>query len=387
MRVRAAKLLVLVLAVVAPAHVATAQGTAQSQNEDTSIRAAGMGGATTGVGWAEPGPWGNPASLAGTSGIAWLMGNTLVGPGFYGDVKFDSRRLLAGGEGLGFTFMGKPGGVGSTKLDYGTSEGTDPFGNPVSTDVFEKIEGWGFGVSPVQVLDFLRARRGDSGLPWSQRADLSFGYQQKDTQVSFGPSFDASAANWDWGLMGSVAVLPGDTEGRESRVEVGAGYAVLNADDNSLFDFGIPLQAPSTRMERLGFSTHATLPFGGAHQQGGSAFDWWEATVPRTVELGFAYDLENRSVGSSGPKEATHHYGFEARLMGILAARTGFVDPPHSDFDGWSFGFGVHLPIGPWAGVGYDWAQVPTPEGIDEIRRHGFAFWLHPVVLWKNARQ
>ena len=85
--------------------------------------------------------------------------------------------------------------------------------------------------------------------------------------------------------------------------------------------------------------------------------------------------------------ESSEHLGFEGRLMGILAGRTGYVDQPGSGNDGWSFGFGVHLPIGPWAGLGYDWAKIPTPEGVDEVYRHGFAFWLHPVVLWKNTRE
>src|SRR5204862_4070443 len=113
-----------------PAH---GQGTARSQDIDTSIRAAGMGGAGAAVWWGEPGVWGNPAQLGGMRGIRWQEGRTRLVPQVVPDLWFKSQRLLFGGGGLGFSVMGDPiDGLGRTRLDYGTNQGTDPFGNPTA---------------------------------------------------------------------------------------------------------------------------------------------------------------------------------------------------------------------------------------------------------------
>src|SRR5262249_57120329 len=59
--------------------LALAAGSARAQfslNLDTSIRAAGMGGAGAAVTWGEPGVWANPATLAGVRGLGWAAGDT-----------------------------------------------------------------------------------------------------------------------------------------------------------------------------------------------------------------------------------------------------------------------------------------------------------------------
>src|SRR5262249_37053780 len=87
---------------------------------NTSIRAAGRGGAAAAVGWGEPGAWANPASLAGVHGLSWQQSYTRVFPKVDDHVKFTSRQLLLGGEGLGVSLMGEPfPGVGRTRLDFG----------------------------------------------------------------------------------------------------------------------------------------------------------------------------------------------------------------------------------------------------------------------------
>ncbi len=389
MRTLQAASLLLLLGGFTAARPAAAQSTARSPDIETSIRAAGMGGATTAVGWGEPGPWGNPASLAGTRGIAWLSGSTNLSPALAGDVKFESSRFLLGGAGLGFSIMGQPvSGMGRTRLDYDSNQGTDPIGNPTTSDSYEEIEGWGGGVSPVQLIDVLRARRDPDSHPWSTHADVSFGYQSKETQLFLAPGAEARARNSDWGVQATIAVLPGDTEGREARLELAAGYALLNADEQSEFDFGgAGGTAPSSRIERTGVALHATLPFAGAADEGGAPWGWWFATVPRAVEIGFAYDRESRSTPGLASAVDVDHLGCEASLMGLLAGRIGFVNDSDIDVSGMSFGFGVHLPIGPWASVGYDWASVPQPQGIDATIRNGFAVWLHPIALWRATRE
>src|SRR5262249_48324300 len=75
---------------------------------ETSIRSAAMGGASSAVMWGEPGAWANPASLYGVHGIGWVTGHTDVAPNLSGGVEFSSQRVLIGGGGLGFSFMGQP---------------------------------------------------------------------------------------------------------------------------------------------------------------------------------------------------------------------------------------------------------------------------------------
>jgi hypothetical protein len=381
--------ILLLAAGLAAAPPATAQGTAAVQNIETSIRAAGMGGATTGVGWGEPGPWGNPAALARTRGIAWLAGNTQLVPELLPDVTFESRRYLVGGAGVGISLMGEPvSGVGRTRLDSKV-EGTDPFGNPVGGEMFEQVEGWGVGVSPLQMLDAFRLQRDREAPQWSQRADVSLGYQHKQTEVMLAPGVDASADNFDWGVQAQFAVLPGDREARQARLELAAGYAVLNADTDSQFDFAGFGLAPSARMERAGASVHASLPLTGAGDDAAGPWGWWFATVPRALDLGFAYDRENLKAGDSSIETNVDHVGFEVSVMGVLTGRMGYVNDPDSEIQDMSFGFGVHLPVGPWASLGYDWASVPVASGsgLDPNKRHGFAVWLHPVSWWRSTRE
>jgi len=372
----------------ATAPPVAAQGSGDSQDIETSIRAAGMGGATTGVGWGEPGPWGNPASLARTRGIAWLAGNTKLVPEL-ADVTFESQRLLLGGAGLGFSLMGQPvSGVGRTRLEI-KDEGTDAFGNPTSYDSYQQIEGWGVGLSPVQLLDAIRLQRDRDASSWSQRGDVSFGYQRKETEIQVVPGVVGRADNVDWGVQGQFAVLPGDREARQARLEIGAGYAVLNSDTDSQFDLPGFGSDPSTKMERAGVSLHASLPLTGAGDDGAGPWGWWFATVPRALDLGVAYDRESRTVGASSDASDVDHLGFEVSVMGVLTGRMGYVNDPDGEVQDMSFGFGVHLPVGPWASLGYDWASVPVASGsgLDPTKRHGLAVWLHPVSWWRSTRE
>jgi hypothetical protein len=326
--------------------------------------------------------------LARTRGIAWLAGNTQILPEILSDVTLESRRYLVGGAGLGFSLMGEPvSGMGRTRIDSKV-EGTDPFGNPVAYEIFEQVEGWGVGVSPIQMLDAFRLQRDRDAPQWSQRADVSFGYQHKQTEVLLAPGADASADNFDWGVQAQFAVLPGDREARQARLELGAGYAVLNADTDSRFVFPFFGSDPSTRMERMGASVHASLPLTGAGDDAAGPWGWWFATVPRALDLGLAYDRETLSAGTS-PKVDVDHVGFEVSLMGVLAGRMGYVNDPSGDVQDMSFGFVVHVPVGPWASFGYDWASVPVANGsgLDPNKRHGFAVWLHPVSWWRSTRE
>ena len=370
-----------------PAH---AQGMGAVQDLDTSIRAAGMGGATTAVTWGEPGTWGNPAALARTRGIAWLEGDTRLAPQLPGDSRFVSRRFLVGGAGIGALLMGEPvDDLGRARIDHGTQEGTDPVGNPTGTwEIGERIEAWGVGASPLRLVNALRAALAPGCAPFVPRLDLAFGYQRKRTRVVLSPGVVAEAENHDWGATGRYAVLPGDAEGRLARCEVSAGFAELNADEGSGFDFGPSGTAgPSTRLRRLGVAARAVLPFGARVTPAGAPWSWWPVGVPSAIVLGLAYDRDVRTAGGSGPRHELDHWGLEATFMDILAGRIGYVNDPDADVTDFTFGLGLRAPIGQWASLGYDWARVPQASGLDRLDRHGWSAWLHPGAIWASTQK
>jgi hypothetical protein len=389
MRARVVLALVLVCSTSLPGRTARAQGAGASQEIDTSIRAAGMGGATTAVTWGEPGAWGNPATLAATNGIAWLEGNTRLLPALLQDSRFESRRFLLGGAGVGLSLMGEPvDDLGRARIDHGSEDGTDPIGNPTGPwEIGERIESWGVGVSPLQVLNALRDALTPGAAPILPRLDLGFGYQHKSTRVVLAPGVVAEAENFDWGVSGRYAVLTGDPAGRTTRVELSAGFAELNADESTEFDFGASGNAgPSTRMRRLGLATRAVLPFGAGSSGEGTPWTWWPAAVPSAVVLGLAYDREERTAGGAGPKQDVDHWGLEASFMEILTGRMGYVNDPDGDIHDVTFGVGLRAPIGPWASLGYDWARMPQASGLERLDRHGWSAWIHPRAIWESTQ-
>lgn len=366
---------------------ALGQVSGASQGFETSIRSSGMGGATTAVSWGEPGVWGNPAALASTRGISWLEGNTRLVPELDGNTRFKSRRFLLGGAGVGVSLMGAPvEGLGRSRLEFTGSLGTDPFGNPTgSYEAHEQVDAWGVGISPLQLVDAVRGLRDPGAKPVSRDFNVSLGYEHKRTEVLLAPGVRAEAANFDWGVQTRRAVLHGDADGRTPSVDLSAGYAVLNADQDSRFHFpGSSAPVPSARMERMGFAVVAVLPFA----SGGGPWSWWLGTVPRAVQLGLAYDREHVTASGSSLSQDVDHVGLEASLLEILALRLGYVNDPEGNIDDFSYGVGVHAPIGPWGSVGYDWASDPVSKdsGLASTKRHGFAAWIHPGAVWSSWR-
>lgn len=356
-----------------------------AQEFETSIRAAGMGGATTAVTWGEPGPWGNPASLARTRGIGWLEGRTRLVPELYSETRIDSRRFLFGAAGVGVSLMGVPDGFGETRFSY-EIESTDALGNPVRYELGETVKGWGIGVSPLQLVDAIRAV-GSPGAPALSRwGDVSFGWSQKRTEVTRFPNEKADQENHDWGILGRIAPLRGEPSGRGTLLELSFGHADLNVEEAAMFAFpalGPPI-AP-TRIRRTGGAIRTVLPFGATQDGEPPPWSWWLATVPSAIEIGVAYDRESRSTPGSASEEVDH-WGLEVSFMEILIGRVGYVDDKANDVQGMGGGLGIHLPIGSWGSVGYDWARSPQPVGLDGLNRHGFSAWLHPRAIWSSWR-
>src|SRR5262249_32276851 len=154
-----------------------------SLNFDTSIRAAGMGGAGSAVTWGEPGVWANPATLAGVHGIGWVAGHTKLLPELFDDASFSSQRLLMGGAGVGVWLMGQPiSGMGKARLDLGKIVIDTPFGTS-EVSPFDETKGWGVAISPLRLIDAIQGAGRPSAHSLTDRGEFAVGYQSKSTRI------------------------------------------------------------------------------------------------------------------------------------------------------------------------------------------------------------
>jgi hypothetical protein len=368
------------------AQAAGAQGTARSLDFDTSIRAAGMGSASAGVWWGEPGVWGNPASLAEVRGVGWVDGRTQLVPGLASDVWLKSSRLLLGGAGVGLSLMGEPlDGIGGMRLDYGASEGTDPFGNPTGTfDSFEETQAWGIGVAPIQLFDAIRGAGTDPVASGPRRVDLAGGYQHKHTVVSLAPADVggyAEADCLDWGVSGRVTLTPDLSPQAPWRLELSGGYAVLNAND-AQFLF-LAESAPPSRIRREGLAVHASVlsPWS---EPGAAPPNWMLTGMPRAIEFGVARDWEQVSAGAGPTDFSVDRFGIEGTLLGVLTGRFGHVSDRVGEIVGDTWGYGVRIPVGPWGSVAYDRARVPQSSGLPDVTRQGWSAWVDPLRIMSD---
>lgn len=354
-----------------------AQGTARSQDIDTSIRAAGMGATSVAVMWGTPGIWGNPASMAQWRGLGWVSGHTRLVPDLADDVTLRSQHLLVGGAGVGVAFSGKPiDGWGFTELDYGATVITDPFGTPIGIGrAHEHIDAWALGVSPVRLLDALRGHADDEA-SWARLGELAFGLQFKHTNVDFsGLGFGGDEADaYDWGVQGRVAVLPITAP---VSLDLAVGRAVLGADDQ----FFPGLGAPGSRMTRTGVAVHAV-----GHWQNSSAVPWWQARLERSVSLGVAFDHEAIGTGSQVAYEVDR-FGAELTLLGVASLRVGHVSDREGDIVGPTYGAGLRLPVGDVVSLGFDWASVPEATGLSNVKRAGFTVTCDPMAMIAMMRK
>jgi hypothetical protein len=172
-------------------------GLARHRDVD-SVRGDGRGGAA--MFWGEPDPWVNPASLSTVHGIGWVAGRTKVAPDFSDGLVFDSQRLLVGTAGVGLSFMGQPiSGLGRARLDTGPITIYDPFGT-TEFSLIDETQGWGFGLSPLRVIDALRRAHGSSAPPLTDVGEVSFGFQAKRTHLTIEPDGQRFDAGRDTGL-------------------------------------------------------------------------------------------------------------------------------------------------------------------------------------------
>ena len=350
---------------------------------DTSIRSAAMGGASAAVLWGEPGAWANPATLAGVNGVGWVTGRTPVLPGLDDDIIFSSQRLLIGGGGIGFSLMGQPiSGLGKAKLQY-PAISLPPFGTP-GFEPFDLSEGWGVGGSPLRLIESM-SRLGKHPRELTTYGDIVVGYQAKKSKAEIDETFTLpEAETYDWGVAGKLALARFWGSDAPFRLNLSGSYSQVN-----VIDSGQDQGALTTRQfDRTGFALHLSPAPPSERSASPPSLPWWRPGDVPELSIGLAYDHDQwHDEPFESGTYGIDHFGFEANVFRLLALRVGYLsdpDDPNGSIEGWSYGGGLTLPIGPWGSVGYQLASVPTFAELDRPLRQGWSVWLDPVRIWSG---
>jgi hypothetical protein len=377
-------------ATLAPATV-NAQGTGRSMDFDLSIRSVGMGGASNGVFWDDLDHWGNPSLLGYAHGIRYLHTRTQLVPGLASNVFLSSDALQLGWGGFGIVLSGKPFQRGGLLLDYGVSQGTDPFGNPTGTfRSFERVKSWGAGISLARAIESVQARAGARPLDWSRYADVSVGMNSKDVEIVLGPSALGGVGGTsarDWGVHGRVTPI----DWLEAphfppvRIDLAYGVSVLSYNEDAIVAFGSSFgQSPVTRHHRRGGVIR--LSAGRMPQLPGSANHPFADNLLRglTPLVSFAKAIDSAKLGGGSSIDfKTNSDGYEITLANVLSYRRGHYEDLTGQIDDDTWGWGAGLPIGTLGGVRYDDAHWPQARdsGLPYVHRRQWSVWLDPLEI------
>jgi hypothetical protein len=375
----------VLLAVVAaaPAHAQLYQPPPPSTLFDTSVRSAAMGGASGAVTWGEPGVWANPATLSGVNGVGWVTSHFKALPGFVDALELSSQRVLIGGGGIGFSLMGQPiSGLGKSQFDVG------PIALPLGQEgpaPYERTEGWGVGISPFKVIESLR-RLGKAGpLGLSSYGDVAFGYQNKASKGVIDETFKFDeAGTYDWGATGRLALARWWGPDAPFRLDLSGGYSQVNVLKSSQQN----TNATTQQIDRFGGALHLSPAPPSARIASPPSLPWWRPGDVPALSFGLAYDREHHhdEPFAGGNDFSVDRYGFEANVFRLLALRVGYVSDQEGEIEGWTYGGGVSLPIGPWGSVGWQLASVPLAPGLDRQYRQGWSVWLHPESFFPSRQ-
>jgi len=294
--------LVLGLALgLATAATAYAQGTGRSLDIQPGARQNGMG--ATGVAIADDATgvtWWNPAGLGFVTKSAIDLTYAQLVPGLASDVNYNYATFVHptsgwGGLALGLVF-----------LSYGTSEGTDPFGNPTGT--FTSNE-----VSPALYY-------GTKLLP-----DLSVGASLKYIRIQLAPQ-SLSGVGSTFGLdLAALYRIPAARLNFGLNVQnLGPSVTFINEDERS----------PLSRNIKTGFA--------------------WDAYDKDGFRLLAAGDFDQSLVTSSFYQL---HGGIELKYTDQIAGRVGYYYDPLGQLEGLTYGLGLG-----WKGLSLDFGSIPQAK-------------------------
>ena len=346
----------------------------------TSIRSAAMAGAGSAMFWGEPDVWANPATLSGLRGVSWLQGHSQLNPSFDDDVVFDTQQVLFGGAGIGVSVMGQPfSGIGNARFESGpitidTGSGIETF------TLFEQTESFALGISPLRVVDALRASAGSDHARLTDVGEIAVGYQTERTEAGIEGFFPFDAGRTvDWGVNGRLALGRLLWPEVPLHLDFAAAYSELNRARES---GGSP-----DGLRRVGFALHGSPRSPAERASPPASLPWWRpASVPE-FSATLAYDRDERLDTSGGIESSADRVGLEAEVFRLLALRVGYVSDPVADIHAVAYGGGVTLPVGPWGNVGYQLAYEPLSEDLKPRFRQGWSVWLDPARIWSDAQR
>ena len=281
---------------------AFAQGTGRSLDIQPGARQNGLG--ATGVAIADDATgvtWWNPAGLGFVTKSAIDLTYAQLVPGLANDVNYNYVTFVKPTAGWGAF------GVGLVFLSYGTSEGTDPFGNPTGT--FTSNE-----VSPALYY-------GTKLLP-----DLSVGASLKYIRIQLAPQ-SQSGVGATFGLdLAALYRIPAARLNLGVNVQnLGPSVTFINEDERS----------PLSRNIKAGFA--------------------WEAYSAEGFKVLLAGDFDQSLVTDAFWQT---HGGVELRYTDQIAGRVGYYYDPLGQLEGLTYGIGLG-----WKGLAVDFGSIPQAKG------------------------
>jgi len=405
-------LLFLVWAAPSRGASAAASG-AQSLLINPSVRASGMGHASSAVFWgSEPNAWSNPALLAHERGVRYERARTQLVPELAKDVYFTTKRLTAGCWGVGIQLAGKPiDGVGSSRLDYGSSEGTDADGNPTgSFSSHEEIASFTGGVSALEFAEHLWKAMGGDAPRMSRFGDVSLGWATKKTHVSLAPALvtldnragEGNVTTHDSGLLFRVTPynaiddagwIAGLDRLAKLRVDVGYARSTLNYDDATISYIDESQADPILRTHRTGWAVRgaAALPSSAERWLEGSHLGWLTRWFSPLVGWGKAWDRQlplilDPGTGFHERGTIVKNSGWEVTIANVYTIRRGWVEDRESTIVGQTSGWSLGLQSADLGGFSYDQATVPQSIYLGPVTRKSFSVFVNPIGAWRALR-
>ena len=317
MRLRTLVFSAFVAAALAAPLVASAQGTGRSLDIQPGGRQNGMGAAgvalpddATGVTW-----W-NPAGLGFVERAAVELTYAQLVPGLANDVSYNYGtwvQPMGGWGALGFDMV---------FLSYGSSEGTDPSGNPTGTfnsNEFAPQLSYGTRILP----------------------DLAVGATLKYIRIQLAPNNQHGVGSTFAVDVGGLYKIPVAHLSFGANLQnMGPSVTFINEDEAS----------PLSRNLKLGVG--------------------WEALQMKQFALTVATDY-NQSLVTS--EFRTYNAGFELRFADQLSGRVGYYYDPLGDIGNrpWrvpvnTYGLGIN-----WHSLSLDYASIPQANnsGLDNVNK------------------
>ncbi len=284
------------------ATTAFAQGTGRSLDIQPGARQNGLGAAGVAIADDATGvTWWNPAGLGFVTKSAVDLTYAQLVPGLATDVNYNYVTFVKPTSGWGAF------GLGLVFLSYGTSEGTDPFGNPTGT--FTSNE-----VSPALYY-------GTKLLP-----DFSVGASLKYIRIQLAPQ-SQSGVGATFGLdVAGLYRIPAARLNLGVNVQnLGPSVTFINEDERS----------PLSRNIKAGIA--------------------WEAYSKEGFKVLVAGDFDQSLVTDAFWQL---HGGVEMRYSDQIAGRVGYYHDPLGQLQGLTYGLGLG-----WKGLAVDFGSIPQAKG------------------------